>query len=742
MFKSSRKDNPIFRVAVFIPLNRVFDYLAPENLDFGRLAPGVRLQVPFGRAKRTAVLLGIADRSDLDPSQLKSVSEVLDEESLLSQADLELLHWASRYYHHPLGEVLSAAFPVLLRQGKPAVIKTQKRYCLTECGRELPLEELARAPRQMQLMALFRAENGAPDPGRLAQWNKNWRATAAFLLKKGYLREIDGAAAVEGSTLPAAGSEIRPNPDQLSAVEAVCDRLTGFSVFLLEGVTGSGKTEVYMQIIRRVIERGGQVIVLLPEITLTPQLEARFRQRFSASIAVSHSGLTDAERKNAWLSMRQGDCSILLGTRSALFTPLPRPGLIVVDEEHDASFKQQEGFRFSARDLAIVRAKQLDVPVVLGSATPSLESLYNAENGRYRLLHLPQRAGEAVAPDLRLLDIRNKKVREGLSDVLIAEIGRTLASGEQVLIFLNRRGFAPVLMCQACGWVAQCGRCDASLVIHRDENRLRCHHCAHEQKLLQQCPACNAGELIPVGLGTERVEGELARLFPRCKIVRLDRDTTQRKGALEELLRQINQGSADIILGTQMLAKGHHFPNVTLVGVLDVDSGLFSIDYHAAERLAQLIVQVSGRAGRELKPGRVVLQTRQPEHPLLQTLIKNGYREFALRALEERKSAGLPPFTYQALFRVLAVDRQTPIIFLDRIRGLIEERAAEGVCAMGPVPSPMARRSGKYRFQLLLQSGRRRDLHRLLDEVMPEIERLKENKKVRWSLDVDPIDLY
>ena len=513
-------------------------------------------------------------------------------------------------------------------------------------------------------------------------------------------------------------------------------------MYLLDGVTGSGKTEVYMQIIQSVLEAGRQVLVLLPEITLTPQLESRFRQRFTVPIAISHSRLTELQRQTAWLQMQQGRCRILLGTRSALFTPLPSPGLILLDEEHDSSFKQQEGFRFSARDVAIMRAKGLNIPILLGSATPSLESIENVAQGRYTRLHLSQRAGIATEPVFLILDIRNKKMQEGLSAVLLQAMTDTLAKNEQVLIFLNRRGFAPVLMCHSCGWVARCRHCDANLVIHYQDRRLICHHCGVVHTLLQVCPGCQQPELKPLGMGTERVEKVLTELFPDKKVLRLDRDTTQQKGVLEDYLEQINQAEVDIILGTQMLAKGHHFPNVTLVALLDVDSGLFSVDFHATEKLAQLIMQVAGRAGRAHKPGKVILQTRQPEHPLLLTLVRQGYGSFAQLALAERKMAKLPPFSHQALLRVMGNDAKLPLLFLEAVQTLVKNVDRLEFEMYGPVPAPMARRAGQYRYQLLFQSQHRAKLRYVLDKIIPELERLPEAKKVRWSLDIDPIDLY
>ncbi len=629
-------------------------------------------------------------------------------------------------------------------------MQAEKRYALTDSGKTIDSELLKRAPKQKSVLEKFQAHQNSLSETELSAWNDNWKSSVKQLLDKQLLQLAASESrtnfilsTVEGSSDPITrNNALQCNAQQQSAITAVCDSLEQFGVFLLEGVTGSGKTEVYMQVIHSVLERGQQVLVLLPEITLTPQLEERFTQRFTVSIAVSHSKLTDRQRACAWLKMQKGECAILLGTRSALFTPLKNPGLIILDEEHDASFKQQEGFRFSARDVAVVRAKLLNIPVLLGSATPALESLHNVDNKRYRLLHLPERAGNATAPVLQLLDIRNKRMQEGLSEALIGEIHLTLAKNEQVLLFLNRRGFAPTLICHGCGWVARCRRCDANMVIHYDEGMLRCHHCGQEQRLVRQCPACKTGELTPLGMGTERVGKVLAKLFSDKVIVRLDRDSTQRKGSLENYLQQINQGSVDIILGTQMLAKGHHFPNVTLVAILDVDSGLFSIDFHAPEKLAQMIVQVSGRAGRAEKPGRVIMQTRQPEHPLLMTLIRQGYGSFAKTALAERKEAALPPFSYQALLRVQATDVEMPKLFLHAVVELAQQHNKGCIQILGPVAAPMARRAGLYRYQLLFQSGKRPELHTLLDVLMPLIEKLKQAKKVRWSLDVDPVDLY
>jgi len=733
----------IFKVAIPAPVYRLFDYLPPAETAVDSFKPGIRLEVPFGNSKKIAFLVAVSGRSEVDADKLKPVLRILDEQPLLSEKDMALLLWASRYYHHPLGDVIGAAFPVVLRQGKSARCGTPCRYVLTDLGFAVTPNELKRAPKQQALLELFQARPALSktDP-QLA--TSSAKAIIKQWLAKQWLRLEDDDDA-EPPTITK-GMEFTGNSQQQAAIKAIIEQLDRFAVFLLEGVTGSGKTEVYMQVIRSVLAQGRQVLVLVPEITLTPQLEQRFRERFAVAMAVSHSRLSDGQRQQAWLSVRQGRCPILLGTRSALFTPFKNLGLIVLDEEHDASFKQQDGFRFSARDVAVMRAKLLDIPVVLGSATPSLESLFNAEKKRYRHLHLSERAGNATAPSVQLLDIRNKKIREGLSEQLLAQMRQTLAKQEQVLLFLNRRGFAPTLICHACGWVARCPRCDANMVVHVQDNLLRCHHCGSEQALPKPCPACKSQQLTALGLGTERVEKVLAELFPEQTVIRLDRDSTQRKGSLENYLEQINQGHADIVLGTQMLAKGHHFPNVTLVALIDVDSGLFSIDFHAQERLAQQIVQVSGRAGRADKPGRVILQTRRPEHPLLTTLIHEGYRRFAQMALAERRQAALPPYGYQALLRAEANEPQTVQDFLrhatDLAKAGSEPCSDQGVQVLGPIPAPMARRAGLYRFQLLLQSTRRMPLHGMLDRLVEGIVDFKPGKKVRWSLDVDPLDFY
>lgn len=733
----------ILNIALPVPIFRTFDYLPPENFNTGQLDPGVRVVVPFGRQTKVGVLVGVSSDSSVELSLLKRVKDVLDQRSLISEVDLQILHWASEYYHHPLGEVLASAFPVLLRKGKAAVLASEPFFRVSKGGKKITDQDMKKTPKQAVVLNTIRAHPEGINRKRLKELVKNCERPVRELIQKGWIEvfdEIEPRPSVEKLAL--SSPEFSLNKAQKTAIEGVAKSLGKFGVYLLEGVTGSGKTEVYLRLIEKTLRRGEQAMVLLPEISLTPQTEARFRERFPVPIAIFHSALTETDRLHAWLQVQQGRASILLGTRSAVFAPMEKPGLIILDEEHDTSFKQQEGFRFSARDFAILRAKKLSIPVLLGSATPSLESLRNVQLKRYHLLSLPERAGQASHPKLKILDIRNQQLTEGFSSQLVQEIEKAIGRKEQVLLFLNRRGYAPTLICHSCGWVAKCKNCDSNMVIHLKAQQLRCHHCGHSVKVVSQCPHCATADLRSLGLGTERVEGALNVLFPSARTVRIDRDSTRRKGTLESILDRIGNDEIDIILGTQMLAKGHHFPNVTLVGILDTDSGLFSTDFRAPERLAQLIVQVAGRAGREGKKGTVILQSRQPDHPILRSLVFGGYKEFSSNALKERRSARLPPFSYQALLRAEARIEKHPIQFLERVVLSSKHLKSNETLVLGPVPAPMTRRADHYRYQLLIQSAKRESLHEVLDLIVTSLSELQKGNRVRWSLDVDPVDLY
>jgi primosomal protein N' (replication factor Y) len=569
---------------------------------------------------------------------------------------------------------------------------------------------------------------------------KNWRSAIRVLEEKGLVIRVEQPCWTRNEVVVPSMVAPQLNPAQSQAVASVSEHLGEGSRFLLQGVTGSGKTEVYLEIIEKVIKAGRQTLVLVPEIGLTPQLLRRFRERLGNSIAVMHSGLNDSERHCAWAMASSGEAQVVIGTRSAVFTPLKRPGLIVIDEEHDASLKQQDGFRYHARDLAVMRAHRLNIPILLGSATPSLESLRRCEEGAYQLLRLPKRAGAAKPPSIQLLDMRKGQQKDGLSGILIDEIHRHLKQQGQVLLFLNRRGFAPTLLCEDCGWIAHCQRCDARMTWHEGSRQLRCHHCGAEQAIPKQCGDCGSEHLYPLGQGTERIEQTLEEAFPDVTIERIDRDSTRRKGALESSLARAHTGESRILIGTQMLAKGHDFPGVTLVGILDCDQGLFSADFRAAERMAQLITQVAGRAGRAERQGEVLIQTRNPDHPLLQTLIHQGFEAFAKELLEERRMAQLPPFAYLALLRVEAQQREVPARFISQLLKALPR--IDQVDLLGPVPAPMEKRAGRFRYQLLISARERGPLHAQLHQLMHLIREMPETRKVRWSLDVDPVEMF
>ncbi len=559
------------------------------------------------------------------------------------------------------------------------------------------------------------------------------------------LRQGRECPAVGGEAWIQAASQIPPglvlNPHQLQAVQTIT-AAKKFQAFLLDGVTGSGKTEVYFQSMTALLQQGKQVLVLVPEIALTPQTLARFEQRFKVPIVLLHSDLTDKKRLTGWLQALQGHAAIIIGTRSAIFTPLLNPGMIILDEEHDLSFKQQNNLRYSARDLAIVRGQLENIPVVLGSATPALESLYNGKNRKYTTLSLPQRAGDAQPPQVSLIDLRDKRIVGGLSAQLLDKMREHLANGGQVLLFLNRRGYAAVVMCHHCGWMAKCTRCDARLTLHLQPEKLHCHHCGAFRPLPAKCGQCGYSELIRVGQGTERIEQVIAECFPQQVCVRIDRDSTKKRGSIDKLLAEIHSQKAQILIGTQMLAKGHHFPNLTLVAIIDGDSGLFSVDFRALERMAQLLVQVAGRAGRTERAGEVIIQTHHPHHPHLQLLLKAGYQRFAQETLIERQQALLPPFAHLALLRAEANLRETTHTFLEAAKISLQNMPeVKNLNLLGPIPAPMERCAGRFRGHLLLQAAKRTELQDVLKQWVPTLNRVKMASKVRWSLDVDPQEL-
>lgn len=729
---------PVAHVALPVPLSRTFDYLLPPGMQ---VVPGCRVSVPFGRRESIGIVTGVSDSSDFPIEKLKAVSAVLDSSSLFTADLWRVLHWAADYYHFPLGEVLSHALPVLLRQGKPAELTPILQWFATEQGRVTPLDTLKRAPKQQQAMAALL--QGKIYRHQINNMQLNEAAMQALRAKG--LADMQSVAPVTQDwrkDFTVVGERLRLNTEQATAVGAIRSEDQQFSAWLLAGITGSGKTEVYLSVLENILAQGRQALVMVPEIGLTPQTIARFRERFSAPVDVLHSGLNDSERLAVWLRARNGEAGIVIGTRSSLFTPFARLGVIIIDEEHDSSYKQQEGWRYHARDLAVFRAHAEDIPIIMGSATPALETLHNVQLGKYRQLTLSKRAGNAKPAVHHLLDIKGLPLKVGLSQPLIQRMQQHLKADNQVMLFLNRRGYAPALLCHECGWIAECPRCDHYYTFHQNHRQLRCHHCDSQRAVPHQCPQCGSTQLVSVGVGTEQLENELAPLFPDTPITRIDRDTTSRKGSLEQHLAEIHRGGARILIGTQMLAKGHHFPDVTLVSLLDVDGALFSADFRSAERFAQLYTQVSGRAGRAGKQGEVVLQTHHPEHPLLQVLLHQGYDAFSKQTLAERKSVFLPPFTSHVLFRSEDHDNRQSSLFLQQLRNLLEASPLkdDSLWILGPVPALQAKRSGRFRWQLLIQHPSRKVLQQVIKSSMPLIASLPQSKKVKWTLDVDPID--
>jgi primosomal protein N' (replication factor Y) len=730
------KNSVIFHIALDTPLRRIFDYLPPPNAPRTPL-PGVRVLVPFGRQRLVGILVGIAAESTLPVAKLKAALEILDSQPVYDPVTFELLRWAADYYHHAIGEVFAAALPVSMRAGQPAVELTE-HWSLSEQGRaELALPSSKRAPQQRALLSWL-----APRPAATAE--EVSRSFKPALLKN--LAERGWIAASASESQGSLGDlKILPGALELTgaqaqAVDSILATLGAFSVHLLDGVTGSGKTEVYLQVIAAAIGGGGQALVLVPEIALTPQLVDRFRRRFSAGIVAVHSGLTDSERRDAWRAAHGAHARIVIGTRSAVFTSMPRLSLIVVDEEHDASYKQHEGFRYSARDLAVMRARGAAVPIILGSATPSLETLENALSGRYVKHSLPQRPGAAQPPRMVVVDLRRHAVDQGLSTPVVQAIDQHLKAGGQVIVFLNRRGYAPSLFCNSCGWVAPCPHCDARMTLHRRALKLRCHHCGAQAAIPSVCANCKQA-LLPVGQGTERVEETLTRIFPDAPLARLDRDSASARGSIQTVLERVHSGEARILVGTQMLTKGHHFPDVTLVVILDADQGLFASDFRATERLAQTITQVAGRAGREARPGEVMIQTEFPEHPLLNRLIGAGYGSFAASALEERREAGWPPYSRLALLRAEAKDRAALDAFLRAAGQCGLDLGETAVKILGPAAALIARRADHYRAHLLIETQARPALQRFLSRWLPKVENLPALKGLRWSIDVDPLEV-
>lgn len=716
------------RIALNRPLRRLFDYLIPEGMQVTR---GQRVQIPFGRQQLT----GLVVETDVEPPEgitLKTISHVLEDWQALPPETFEQLSWASTYYQHPLGECLFTALPPALRRGRPAREKEEDSWTAKSSGSELP----ANAHRQKALLQWLSQQPGP--------------ASTSAIIKAGFTRaQVTGLAGKEliekaqQDNNPAAAPlspELRPTltPAQQQAASQLPAGKEGFDATLLYGITGSGKTEIYLHYLKEHLTDTGQALVLVPEINLTPQTVARFRHYFGDRIVVWHSALNDGERLNTWLKVRRGQPVILIGTRSAVLLPFTGLETIIVDEEHDSSYKQGEGFRYSGRDLAVYRAHLNKCPIILGSATPSLESYHNARQGKYRLVRLEERAKKAVPPTLSLLDIRSRPLEGGLSRPALNAIRDTLDRGEQALVFVNRRGYAPVMMCFDCGHMVECPRCDTRLTYHRRDRAMRCHHCDYQAAATSHCPKCQSEAFKPVGQGTERTEDTLAEVFPAVPVVRVDRDSTQRKGSIQAILDKVNSGAPCVLVGTQMLAKGHDFPNVTLVVVVNADGGLFSVDFRAPEQLIQTLLQVSGRAGRGNKRGKVLIQTCHSDHPLLKSLCTENYLSIADQLMAEREQGQFPPFRHMAIFRAEADTMQNSLELLDAIK---PSTSVPGIETWGPLPALIARRADRHRAQLVLLSSQRSRLNAVLAGICQHLDQQRLPPKVKWMVDVDPLEI-
>ena len=728
---------PVLKVALPVPLYQYFEYRPPRGAAFERIPTGVRVRVPFGRRILTGIVVEKCSRSSLAPDKLKTILEILDAEPVFDPVLKKLLFWVARYYQQPPGEVLNAALPRALR--KQGQVSTDSNAVYRACTGEAIDQRLNRAPRQRQVFELIRAHPAGLSADEIAAKISHWRPFVHALVAKKLVQKITNGE-VPAKAPRAVAESLTLNQEQRHAYEQIHREIHQFGVHLLAGVTGSGKTEVYLALAQDVIGRGKQVLVLVPEIGLTPQLVQRIETRLNVPVALMHSDLSAGEGARTWLQTGTGRVSIVVGTRSAVFLPFRNLGLIVVDEEHDLSFKQQEGILYSARDVAVYRAKQLSVPIVLGSATPSLESQHNVRLGHYRNVTLSKRAKLAKIPQVKLVDLRSKQVENGLSSELLQAIRAELEQDHQILLFLNRRGFAPVLLCHDCGWTAECARCDSRMVFYKEQNIVKCHHCLKQEKAPATCPQCGSEHLMFLGEGTQRIENHLRETFPGTAMIRIDRDSTRKKHTLQEKLEEVRQGKHQIIIGTQMLAKGHDFPNVTLVGILNVDHGLLSSDFRASERLAQLIVQVSGRAGRSENKGRVLLQTHQPEHPLLNRLLKHGYQDFSREVLRQRERCALPPFSFMLLVRARAHQQDLTYQFLREIKSSMLPRASSGLNLFGPIPASLERKAGMYQSQLVVIATSRTEIQAHLPDWATAMQQHPLSKRVRWNIEVDPLE--
>ncbi len=712
----------VVKVLIPRPVWQAYDYLLPDSLP--SVDVGARVRVPFGRSVAVAIVIELATQSE-HTGQLKSVETVLDQRCMLTPDLLRLARWLATYYHCPIGTVIETMLPTEVLHGRPMIVEPDFEWMVVTQEQEV---EFKRAKRQQEVWELL-TKHGAMSDAAIRKWG-GVRSVLNTMERKGLIRRVP--------LLPKYNFKekgIRPTQEQHTAISNILAALDCFGVHVLDGVTGSGKTEVYIRVIKEILEQGKQVLVLVPEIALTPQTANHFRDRFG-SVAVLHSMRTNLQRFEVWCRVANGEQRLVLGTRSAIFTPFKDLGLIVVDEEHDTSYKQADSLRYSARDAAVVRAHDLNIPVVLGSATLSLETVENINRKKYRRYRLSARPGVAKLPKFQLLDIRGQILQGGMCHSLIEIMRRHLDKNGQVLVLINRRGFAPSLICHDCGRRATCQDCDVRLTLHEYPRReLRCHYCDRRYELPEICPDCSSTRLVPVGAATQRVVETLSEAFPEVPVRRIDRDAVNTNRKLEQTIEDMQRPNRCILVGTQMLAKGHHLPNVTLVAVLRADAGFFSADFRAAERTAQLIVQVAGRAGRAEREGEVWIQTYDPEHPHLESLAKSGYTGFVKTELISRKSANWPPYSHLALLRAEGTNSDEVSAFLEQLLTQVQFTSTE---TLGPISASIPRLNKRWRCQAALVDSNRKRLH----ESLAIIARAPmQRSKIRWSIDVDPIDM-
>ena len=732
------RNNLILKVALDVPLYKLFDYQLNKK-NSTKPSIGSRVLVPFGKQKKVGVIIDIVNRSSVAKSKLKECISILDENPIFEKKQLDFIHFASNYYQYPLGRVLYAAMPGNLRKGK-SLTKFIDSIVITDNGKNVDLDSLKkRAPKQAALMSIL-MENHTLDSNGLSNIFPEWKKYSKRPIEKNWIK-IEQIIEPHKDTQKLDKNTKGPalNSEQKKAILDVKKSST-FNTFLLDGVTGSGKTEIYLSLISDVIERGQDALILVPEIGLINQLNRRIEVRLGIKPSQYHSGLTEKERFITWKKIQESKTRIILGTRSAILAPFKNLGLIVVDEEHDISYKQQEGFRYSARDLAVMRAKNFNIPIILGSATPSLESFNQHVNNKYKYLTLKKRAGNAKMPSMHLIDLNKGHSEDGLSKLLIKSMNEHIENDGQILVFINRRGYAPTLICKTCNFIAECSRCDSRMTLYLSKKLLLCHHCNYKEKYKNSCIKCDS-EMIALGQGSQRIEDSLKKHFPNEQILRIDSDSTQQKNSLDEALEKAKAGKAKILVGTQMLSKGHHFSSLSLVVVVNADQGLFSNDFRGSERLAQNIIQVAGRAGREKKKGQVIIQTEYPDHPFWPLLFQGGYKEIVEMTLMDRKSANWPPYSFIVLIRAQSHRKKYTWSFLEEAKKILISQKPN-FSILGPVSAPMEKKASHYRGQLLLQSEGRKSLNQTLKMFIDEIERKKFIRRVKWSIDVDPIELF